>query len=173
MKHWYMLAIVGKDTSGIVAKVTDAIFQLGGNLGEASMTRLGESFAMMLMVNYEGKQENLDAALKPVAETFNLQVHIDPIEGGLHHHLEPNVAIRVFGADKAGIVAQVTHIMAEQQLNITSLETEVAGTEDAPLYIMLIEAYSQVEFAALQKKMQPLKDSGFDINVSELDVVLA
>lgn len=173
MKHWYMLAIVGKDTSGIVAKVTDAIFQLGGNLGEASMTRLGESFAMMLMVNHEGEQQALIAALEPVAQAFNLQVHIDPIEGGLHHHLEPNVAIRVYGADKAGIVAQVTRIMTEQQLNITSLETEVAGTEDAPLYIMLIEAYSQVEFATLQEKMQPLKDLGFDINISELDVVLA
>lgn len=172
MKHWYMLAVVGKDKPGIVAKLTQELFQLGSNLGEASMSRLGDAFTIMLMVEHDGDQVDLEKALQPVAETFALHIHIDPIEGGLHHHIEPNVAIRVFGADKAGIVAKVTKIMADHSLNITSLETEVAGTEQAPLYVMLIEACSSLEIDVLQEKMQLLNDSGFDVKVSALDIVL-
>lgn len=172
MKHWFMLAVVGKDKPGIVAKLTEALFDLGCNLGEASMERLGDTFAIMLMVNYDGKQPDMENALAPVAETYALRVHIDPIEHQLHHDMVPNVVVRVFGADQAGIVAKVTRIMADQLINITSLETEVAGTEHAPLYVMIIEAYAETSVEALQKKMQSLNESGFDVRVSEVDVML-
>ena len=29
MSQWYMLAVIGKDKPGIVAEVTDVLFQLG------------------------------------------------------------------------------------------------------------------------------------------------
>ena len=172
MSQWYMLAVVGKDKPGIVAEVTDVLFQLGCNLGEASMTRLGDSFAIMLMVSFTGLQDELRNALVPKAQAMGLSIHLDPIEGGLHHHIEPNVAIRVFGADRAGIVAQVTHAMAELDLNITSLETEVAGTEEQPLYIMLIEARSNGDINQLKEKIKPITDSGYEVSVSELDLML-
>jgi len=172
MAYWYMVSVVGKDMSGIVANLTDALFVAGANLGEASMTRLGESFAMMVMVKYENDLSALEKVLLPISSGMHLRLHIDPIEGGLHHHLEPNVAVRVFGADKAGIVAQVTQIMADLDISITSLETEVAGSETRPLYIMVIEAYSQTDFSQLQEKIKPLHDAGYEIRVSELDLML-
>ena len=39
--HWYMLTLIGEDKPGIVAAVTQALFDLGLNLGETSMLRLG------------------------------------------------------------------------------------------------------------------------------------
>ncbi|MFQ5443717.1 MAG: glycine cleavage system protein R [Nitrospinales bacterium] len=61
MKQWYMLTLVGKDRPGIVAQLTGALFQAGCNLGEASMTRLGGNFTVMLMVEREetGKDVNI------------------------------------------------------------------------------------------------------------------
>ena len=41
MENWYMLTLVGKDRPGIVAEVSQVLFEAGGNLGEASMARLG------------------------------------------------------------------------------------------------------------------------------------
>ncbi|TPW11387.1 MAG: glycine cleavage system regulatory protein, partial [Halothiobacillaceae bacterium] len=108
MKSWYMLSIVGKDQPGIVAQVSGELLRAGANLGEASMTRLGGSFAIMLMVEYDGAMAPLNDLLAPVMQRLNLHLHIDAIEAGLHHPLEPDVCITVFGADRTGIVAQVT-----------------------------------------------------------------
>ena len=49
MGNWYMLTMVGKDRPGIVAEVSQVLFEAGGNLGEASMARLGGNFTVMLL----------------------------------------------------------------------------------------------------------------------------
>ena len=41
MENWLMLTFVGKDRPGIVAKVSQVLFDMQGNLGEASISRLG------------------------------------------------------------------------------------------------------------------------------------
>ena len=51
MSNWYMLTVVGRDRPGIVSQVTLALYKGGGNLGEASMVRLGGNFSIMLMVH--------------------------------------------------------------------------------------------------------------------------
>ena len=63
MNTWYMATFVGNDRSGIVAKVTKALFKGGCNLGEASMTRLGGNFTIMMMVSFDGPQEGLEKTL--------------------------------------------------------------------------------------------------------------
>ncbi|NIQ01387.1 MAG: amino acid-binding protein, partial [Nitrospinaceae bacterium] len=50
-----MLTLVGKDRPGIVARISEALFQGGCYLGEASMARLGGNFSIMLMVRSAGE----------------------------------------------------------------------------------------------------------------------
>jgi len=57
----HALTLVGKDRSGIVSHVTNALYEGGCNLGEALMMRLGGNFTIMLMVNYE--VDHLDGLL--------------------------------------------------------------------------------------------------------------
>ncbi|MEE9258540.1 MAG: ACT domain-containing protein, partial [Nitrospinaceae bacterium] len=139
MKNWFMLTLVGKDRVGIVAKVSQALFKGGCNLGEASMTRLGGNFTIMLMVQFDGETEALDSIISPVCDSLDLRRHVDRIEGELHHHVEPDVRISIHGADRAGIVAEATEALAEAGLNILNLESDVGGTEGNPIYIMHIE----------------------------------
>jgi len=47
------------------------------------------------------------------------------------------------GADRPGIVHAVTRLLGDQGVNITDMDTRVAGTADAPTYVMLLEASSQ------------------------------
>ena len=136
MSNWKMLTLVGKDRSGIVARVTDALYRNGWNLGEASMIRLGSNFTIMLMISGDG---DVATVLQPVADELGLRLHVDPIEGGLHRHVVPNIQVRVVGADRAGIVAQVAGVLAESGFNILELESDVAGTEEDPIYIMNIQ----------------------------------
>ena len=68
MTDWNMLTLVGEDRPGIVARVTDALYHSGWNLGEASMMRLGENFTIMMMVSGAGEPATMEEVLRPVAE---------------------------------------------------------------------------------------------------------
>ncbi len=156
MSHWFMLTLVGKDQQGIVAQVTTALYEGKCNLGEASMLRLGGNFTMMLMVNCTLSIEALEQLLQPVITKLQLHLHLTPIEGQLHHHIEPEVRISVHGADRAGIVAQVTSVLAEAGLNILDLESDVGGSAKEPFYIMHIEGIATLGIKVLEDALQQL-----------------
>jgi len=169
MNNWKMLTLVGKDRSGIVARVTDALYKNGWNLGEASMLRLGGNFTIMLMISGAGEVEPI---LQPVAQELDLRLHVDPIEGDLHSHVVPNIQVRVVGADRAGIVAQVTGMLAEAGLNILELESDVAGSYETPIYIMGIHGYAEVPVEDLQQAVSDLVDQGIDVSVSGIETLI-
>ncbi len=172
MSEWNLLTLVGADRPGIVARVTRVLYEFGCNLGEASMTRLGGNFAIMLMVSSARSPGEILDALKPVAETLGLRIHLDPSTGGLHQHLTPNVQVRVFGADRAGIVAEVTEILAAQGFNILELDSDVAGESNRPLYIMNIQGYSDQTLESLIEALAPLAARGISIDVTPVDLLI-
>ncbi|HHH89431.1 MAG TPA: amino acid-binding protein [Aliiroseovarius sp.] len=171
-KHWYMLTLVGKDRPGIVAHVSAALFEGGANLGEASMMRLGGNFSMMLMVQFEGNLHALHELIDGVAESLSLHVHIDRIEGRLHDHLQPDVRISVYGADRAGIVAKVTGALAEAGLHILDLASDVAGSEAEPVYIMTIEGHAGEGIPALESALAIVKQEGIDASLEPVDIMV-
>jgi len=151
---WSVLTLVGADQQGIVAAVSQALFDAGCQLAEASMMRLGGNFAIMLRVSHDDK--NLQDILVTVIQSMNLHLHIDNDVEAKMHHIDPDVQVTVYGADRAGIVAQVTGVLAEAGLNIIDLETAVGGGEDKPIYIMSIEGNAKNGIDVLQKAVQSL-----------------
>jgi len=165
MSQWFMLTLVGEDKRSIVAKVTHVLYENGCYLGEASMIRLGGNFTIMLMVNYAGSAEKLMTLLKSTVQSLGLHLHIDAIKGKLHEHEMPDVRITVYGSDRAGIVAQVTEVLAEAGMNILNLESNVGGTIKKPFYIMHIEGKTKEGVATLKIAMQQLTQEHPDLKV--------
>lgn len=166
-----MLTVIGADRPGIVAALTEALFRGGCNLGEASMVRLGGNFTIMLMV--EGADSaGLERLLRPVTDRLGLRLHIDPIEGALHRHLTPNVQITVHGADRPGIVAQVTGALAAAGFNILDLNTNVAGTRERPIYIMIIDGHATGGADAAERALASLRASGIEVRITGLDTLI-
>lgn len=172
MSHWYILSLVGKDRPGIVAHVTQALYDGGCNLGEASMIRMGDSFTIMMMVRHEGNIHSLQQLLSTVADSMGLHIHIDRMNGHLHHHVEPDVQITVYGADRPGIVAHVTGALAEAGLNIVNLESDVGGTEAKPIYIMHIDGVAGEGIAALESALQVVIKEGIEAKLSPIDTMI-
>jgi len=172
MTHWYILSVVGKDRPWIVAHVTQALYEGGCNLGETSMIRLGDSFTIMMMVRHEGGARSLEKSLATVTESMGLHVHIDKANGHLHQHHEPDVQISVYGADRPGIVAHVTGALAEAGLNIVNLESDVGGTEEAPIYIMHIDGIAGEGIAALQSALDVVIKEGVDARLSPIETMI-
>jgi glycine cleavage system transcriptional repressor len=107
-----------------------------------------------------------------VSRALGLHVHIDPIEGRLHEHVEPNVRITVHGADRPGIVAQVTAVLAAAGLNILDLDSDVGGTRERPLYVMVIDGYMPGGTAALEKLLEPVRQNGIEVRLTPIDTLV-
>ena len=172
MTKWFMLTVVGKDRPGIVSHLTAALYDGGCNLGAASMIRLGGNFTIMLMVEHQGTVKSLTGLVESITDSLGLALHIDRIEGRLHEQVEPDVRITVSGADRAGIVAQVTGALAEAGLNILNLESDVAGSDQAPLYVMHIEGQALEGVKSLEAAMQIIKRQGIDATLTGIDTVV-
>lgn len=173
MDNWFMLTLVGQDRPGIVAKLTHALYEGGCNLGEASMMRLGGNFTIMLMVRYAGRAKHLAELINPVSESLDLHLHIDAIKAELHKHLQPDVRISVYGADRPGIVSEVTGALAEAGLHILDLESDVAGSEQAPIYIMHIEGHAAEGVDSLRAALEIMDTRGIETTLSDIDTLIA
>ena len=173
MKKWFMVTLVGKDATGIVAQVTEVLYRGNCHLGEASMSRLGGNFTVMLMVRFDGMAEALEGLLVPVCDGLSLHYHVDEIDGALHHHVQPDVRISVYGADRAGIVAEVTGALAQAGLNILNLESDIAGTEESPIYIMHLEGVAGQGVDVLNEALETLsREKSVETELNEIDVML-
>lgn len=172
MNSWFMLVVVGRDQVGIVARITQALFEAGATIGETSMLRLGGNFTMMLMVKYNGDAAALERVIAPTARGMKLTTHIDAIEGRLHQHAQPNIGVSVHGADRPGIVARVAGVLADAGMNILHLESDVGGTEQQPIYVMRIEGRSDRGVDAMRAALEPLTHEGMRIHVDDMQTMV-
>jgi len=168
-QKWYMLTLVGKDRPGIVSHVTAALYEGGANLGETAMMRLGGNFSIMMMVQFSGNTHALQGLVGGVAESLDLHLHIDHIDASLHDHRIPDVRISVYGADRAGIVAKVTGVLAEAGLDILELESDVGGTEAEPIYIMSIEGHAAEGIPMLESALEIVRAEGIDASLQLIE----
>jgi len=172
MKQWFMLTVIGSDQAGIVSGLTGALYQAGANLGEASMARLGGNFTIMLMVETQTDEAGLRRLLEPLARAKQLHIHIDRIEGRLHEHIEPNVRIDVHGADRPGIVAQVTAALTAAGLNILDLDSDVGGTADKPIYVMVIDGHVPGGLKAILPALETVRLSGIEVKATAIETLV-
>ena len=172
MHKWMMLTLVGQDKPGIVARITTALYEVGAQLGEASMMRLGGNFTIMLMLKSDQSIAQLTASIRSVSEEMQLSSTFQEIEANLHQHEIPDSRITVYGADKAGIVARATSHLLEAGFNIMDLESDVAGTEAEPIYIMYIEGIAADGMDALQGAIEKIKADGVNVDMTPIDVMI-
>ena len=104
-EKWYILTLFGLDQPGIVARISNEIFKLGANLGETSMSRLGDYFTIMAFVEFSGQSAQLKQHIDQAAEELNLRYHLDQLNQHGHQQSAPNIRIRFYSNDRSGLVA--------------------------------------------------------------------
>jgi glycine cleavage system transcriptional repressor len=161
-KQWYLLSLIGKDRPGLVAKLSAGLCKNGCNLGDSSMARLGNNFVIMLAVEFEGPQEALENIVTPLAGTMGLEKNIIKIEEGTNN-IEPDVRINIFSNERMGIIEDVTGMLTESGLNITSLESNLGSKQSNNTYSIHIEGtvsngiadlYKVLDRLSVEKKIQ-------------------
>jgi glycine cleavage system transcriptional repressor len=137
MAHFAVTAI-GADRPGIVAALTGALRDLGGNLEDVSSTILRGHFAMMFVVDAPADADAVRTGLEEAAGPLDVQVHVANVEAGVPERPRPTHALTAYGSDRPGIVAGLASLLADLGVNITDLSCRrTAG--DAPIYAMVAE----------------------------------
>ena len=142
------ITAVGEDRPGIVAEFSGVLYRFGCNLEESTMTRLRGEFAMLLLVRLpEGDPlASLRATLEATAAEMGLSLVLRSLaaeEAAPQPRPETeSFMLRVYGADRPGIVHRVTSLLAQGGWNITDLNSRLIHGSTGPVYMMLLEVDS-------------------------------
>lgn len=138
----YAVTAIGRDRPGIVAAISSALLELDGNLEDSQMSILRGHFAVMLIVRVpeSAEPDELGRRLGAVRDELGLEaLTFNAVDELASPRPRASHVLSVYGADRPGIVAGMTAVLARLGVNITDLETRLAGSEEAPLYAMLVE----------------------------------
>lgn len=137
----FAISVVGRDQPGIVANVTRALFESGCNLEDVTSTILRGHFSMVMIV--KGGDGSTPDALRTAIEeaTFGgeIAVTVLPVADAHRHESYPTHMVSVYGADRPGIVYRVASLLADRGANITDLTSRVLGSDDDPVYAVMME----------------------------------
>jgi glycine cleavage system transcriptional repressor len=147
MKTYFILSAMGKDRPGIVADVSEVIYECGGNIEDSSMSLLRNHFALLLLFSTEREEVNqkLSFALKRLGGEKNLTVFYSPItfEEAYPKTKEETDRFKITtsGVDHAGIVFRVCRLLADRKVNIIDMETHrvLSAESGTPLFEMDME----------------------------------
>jgi glycine cleavage system transcriptional repressor len=134
--HQIWLTAIGRDRPGIVARIAKVLLDHGLNIEDSQMRILGGRFAMMLLLRGEPHEDKLVKDLLAAGRELGLDyIYVHPIGEAESVPPAPTHVLSVYGGDHPGIVAAVAEALAELGVNITDLETRLAGD----VYVMVLE----------------------------------
>lgn len=148
MSKKFLLTAFSKDRPGIVADISQVIFENGYNLEESSMTFLAGEFAILLLLSAPSSANDTDVVEQLSSECRRLErekgitAYIRPASGAAEV-AQTDTAVKtisVEGQDQAGIVYRVSRFLADAGINIRSLKSEIelSPQSGAELYDMTI-----------------------------------
>jgi len=120
-----IVSIVGTDRHGIVRSLAERAERYGANWAASRMTRLAGEFAGM--VHFDVPRENADAltnALRSL-DSSGLQVVVAKSDGANVSDSIKSVELELVGDDRVGIVSNLTKMLAERNISIENIHTEI------------------------------------------------
>ena len=125
-----VVTVMGPDRPGIVARLAEVAHRHGANWAASRLSRLAGEFAGTVHLEVPPDRADAVAAALRELETAGLQIAIAQSAAGSPAAGWRGVTLELVGADRAGIVSQLTRRLAERGVSIEHLHTEKLGTAD-------------------------------------------
>ncbi len=136
-----IITAVGKDRPGMAHALVALLSANGCNIEDTTMTRLSGEFAMILIVSPPQNLalETLTQQLKPLESSHDLFINARDIdeESAAKNDETPRFLLSVYGPERSGLLAQMTGVLAKNNVNVTDVQTRVASA--GAVYVMLFE----------------------------------
>ena len=138
--HRYIIAILAQDRVGIVADVSDALYQKGANLEAISQTVVQGWFTMTIRAAFPEEMQT-DGIRTSIEAIPGLSAQVQPFGHPTISDVsgEPYVAT-VTGKDKPGIVRGLTRVFAQKGVNLEDIWNEVRDGQFVVIFQILLPA---------------------------------
>jgi len=163
-----VLTAVGPDRPGIVQAISSAIYESGANIEDSRMAVLAGDFALIVL--FSGSPDSVEkvtASGRDLEKKLDFNIHFRPATPGRKEQEQTVFSLSVIGPDQPGIVNRISSILAENGVNVESLESRytAAAFSGAPLFEVRAEVALRDAAGAdvLEKALGPACE---DMNLS-------
>lgn len=174
MEKKFIMTAFSKDRPGIVADVTEVIYENGCNLEDSTMTSMLDEFAIILL--FAGKGDRLEDQLlgdcrrlerEKGITAFIRSVEAEDTEKQLNFTTK---TINVEGIDQTGIVFKISRFLANKDINIENLTSRRFTSPESGTALYFMEIKVQIpEKMSLEQLENGLSRVGEELN---LDITL-
>ncbi len=170
----FTLTCIGEDRPGLVSDLSAVIGAHDGSWERSQMTRLAGKFAGVLLVQVPGA--NADALVAGLAALADAGLQVNAERAAAPARPETvRMQLDLLGADRPGIVAEVSAALAQRRVTVENLVTDVY---EAPMAgDLLFEAQAvlgappQLSIEGLRAVLEELADELMvEVRLSEPDV---
>jgi glycine cleavage system regulatory protein len=123
----YIITFIGDDRPGLVEELSSAIENNRGNWHESRLSQLGGKFAGLVLVSLpEAGGPALEADLKALSAS-GLSIRVTPTARGAVPSKGRPVTLKVMGPDRLGIVREISHALAQREINVVEMDSHVTS----------------------------------------------
>ena len=148
MQNKYILTAFGKDRPGIVADVTELLYETGCNLEDTTMSMLSDEFTINLLFSSSSPRilQTLSAECQKLEADKSISAFIRPLSASPATPVKklPICTIHVEGLDQAGIVYKISKYLSDNRLNIVDLKSTVKSTPESGTALYLMDIHIQL-----------------------------
>ena len=158
MAQRFIMTAFGKDRPGIVADVTEILYENGCNLEDTSMTLLAGEFTLILLFTAESADvaEPLAKACRRMEAEKGISAFLRPIESAETVATSDffTRSIHVEGLDQAGIVYKVSRFLANNRINIDNLTSTVKASPESGTAMYVMDILVQIPFGTAMDTLE-------------------
>lgn len=179
MAKRFVITLTAANRVGILAAVSNALTELGGDLWHISQTVVEKFFTMIIAADFpEGRTADvvLDH-IRDVCGPYAVEVSLkEPAQEKLPDDPEDGMGqyfLTIEGKNQPGIIRLVSGRLAHDQIDIVNLEAVRLDEGDKFLFSMEIATPKGTNVDQLQSDLASLTDSGFEVQLRPFTEVQA
>ena len=158
MSKQVIISVMSKDRTGIVADVTGAIYELGGDLADLNQSVLCGYLTMILFATFDADVDpemiiaRIDAIDSPTRLDVVAREVVEPLDADLPPLPERTYIMTAQGHNRKGLVYGISSFCFNHDINIMDLATTIKGDT----YTMVLQLdLSRVEsLAGVRRDLQ-------------------
>lgn len=156
-----VLTLLADDRPGLIKSISDIVVAHQGNWLESRLSQLAGKFAGIVLVEVPDDQAaSVSGALQFFGNKQGARLHVEIGADDLGGDAQSKLSVTVNGADHAGIVNEVTELLASRHINVAEMKSDQApaAMSGQPVFSAAITALApdDLDRAALEEAFEAL-----------------